>query len=89
MRLRGQAPPETMVGKVSDDRQVHARGISGLEVVRYDRAGKWFLELPGDSRKHVGVRDAARWAWRMRATGGEVFVGLPGGGAFDRLLEES
>lgn len=62
-----------------NDRIVHGYTADGGEVVRYDRAGKWYIEYSG-SRRHVGVREAAREA--DRAT-----LGLFGGGRFDALVE--
>jgi hypothetical protein len=65
------------------DRTVHAVTHKGVEIVRYDRAGKWFLEWPLGSMvpcKHVGVNEAARTAVEHSA---DIRVGLPGGKAFD------
>lgn len=67
------------------DRRVHARtGV--VEVVRYDRAGKWFLEWPNGSLipcQAVSFKQAVGWG-RAALTDGEVFFGLPGGSRFDR-----
>lgn len=81
------------------DRTVHARfdrwdGMAvryGTEVVRYDRAGKWYLEFirTGDPRKRVSLSDAATAAaWGAHYGGGEIFFDKPGGGAFDRKVRE-
>lgn len=70
------------------DRKVHARSPE-MEVVRYDRAGKWYLEpehfsLPA---QHVTVKEAARYAvWAANEANGQIFTGLPGGAMFDRLV---
>jgi hypothetical protein len=69
-----------------DDRTVHASGLF-LDVVRYNRAGKWYLEGKGDNqgyRRHVGIREAARFA----AAGCDVHLGLPGGSTFDQLVKD-
>jgi hypothetical protein len=70
------------------DRTVHA-SYSGMEIVRYDRGGKWYLE-PTDKnlkRQAASVRGAAMQAvWGLTQEGGQVFFGRPGGGMFDRLV---
>lgn len=74
-----------------DDRRVHAR-YTDMEIVRYDRAGKWYLEptIPGLKRQHVTISDAARAArWGIANADGSHTPGIPGGGAFDRLVEIS
>jgi hypothetical protein len=71
-----------------NDRLVHARRANG-EIVRYNRAGKWYVEwLDTGKRTQLTIRDAARMAlfW-ARNDGGIVYRGLPGGTAFDRLTE--
>lgn len=70
-----------------DDRIVHAR-YSGMEIVRYGRAGKWYLEPdhPTLKRQAVSMTDAAKQAVWALANGGEVFFGRPGGMAFDRKV---
>ncbi len=69
---------------MSGDRTVHAKFIDQIEVVRYDRAGKWYIEyLDGRKRKHVGVLDAAEEAARIAREGGVIYYGQPGGGRFD------
>lgn len=68
-----------------DDRRVHAR-IGSLEVVRYDRAGKWYLEADG-SRQPIKVPMAAKLVVASMDTHEvEVFFDLPGGRAFDRQV---
>jgi hypothetical protein len=66
------------------DRHVHIRLPDGREVVRYNRAGKWYMERPGGCRHHLKLADAASWAHHP---GAEVFTGLPGGNAFDRMVQ--
>lgn len=72
---------------VSNDRTVHA-GYEGMEIVRYDRGGKWYLE-PTDAalpRQHVGVKQAARQAVYAIENGGDFTPRLPGGASFDRYV---
>lgn len=76
-----------------DDRRVHARGKDGLEVVRYDRAGKWYLENPRPGslipRRHVKISEAAKMARLLQKDGGTVFFKIPGGGRFDLLVRQN
>ena len=67
---------------LSQDRRVHAVLSDGGAVVRYDRAGKWFVEYPS-GRRSVSVREAARLAAEHAET---VYTGLPGGRTFDRIV---
>lgn len=73
------------------DRTVHAR-YPGLEIVRYDRAGKWYFE-PIDSslpRQKVTVKqaaDAAVWARGYYDEGAHIFLGKAGGTRFDHLVQ--
>lgn len=74
---------------MSDDRTVHASHPDGRQIVRYDRAGKWWLEHdPPLMRpaRHIGVREAARIALQLEEEGGTIIMGRPGGNAFDRLV---
>lgn len=69
------------------DRIVHA-DYPGMEIVRYDRAGKWYFEPtdPRLPRQHVGVKAAAlRAKWALE-NGGQVHLGQSGGAVFDRLV---
>lgn len=71
-----------------DDRRVHASHYEGEEIVRYERAGKWYIELVEPSqhapaRKHVGIGEAVTRALEIRLMGGTVHFGVPGGSAFD------
>ena len=69
------------------DRTVHASYLN-MEIVRYDRSSKWYLEptIPGLPRQHVSVRQAAANARYGLENGGGFNPGLPGGKAFDRLV---
>lgn len=72
------------------DRTVHA-WYEGMEIVRYDRAGKWYLEPidPRLARQHVGVHQAARSAlWGVENARGVIYRGAPGGATFDRLVRK-
>jgi hypothetical protein len=73
------------------DRTVHAR-YTDMEIVRYDRSGKWYLEptIAGLPRQHVTVQEAVKAAlWGVENADGDVYVRLPGGGAFDRRVREA
>lgn len=68
------------------DRTVHAT-YTGMEVVRYDRSGKWYLEPTNKDlpRQHVGVKTAARMAvWGLMNADGYLPLYESGGSAFDR-----
>jgi len=76
------------------DRRVHA-SAPGIEVVRYDKAGKWYVEIAANygrpgllaERIHVSVTEAAEAARNIaRRPSGEVHLGLHGGTTFDRLV---
>lgn len=72
-----------MTGRGAADRSVHASHSDGTEVVRYDRAGKWYIERASDPRIAVGLRRAVREALR---SGMSVYLGLPGGTMFDSKI---
>lgn len=81
----------TFLGKnVRSDRTVHA-SYPGMEIVRYDRAGKWYLEPsdPSLRRQHVTIDRAVSAALWARANGGKVFTGLPGAKAFDSRFQKA
>ena len=69
------------------NRIVFATDPTGWEIVRYDRAGKWFAERP-QRRKRMTVQEAAKTAamWR-RSRSGEITFGLPGGSRFYFLVK--
>lgn len=64
---------------MADDRTIHGISQSGGEIVRYDRAGKWYVEYP-THRLPVTVEDAALFATADRA---QWLPGRPGGRRFD------
>ncbi len=71
------------------DRTVHA-STQQMNVVRYDRAGKWYLE-PTDTtlpRQAVTVGDAARYVvWALdQDHSTKLFTNRPGGKRFDVLV---
>lgn len=79
---------------VNMDRRIHARGSGtgpdqedSIDLVRYDRAGKWYVEGCG-LRRHVSFAAAVDIAETIVRNGGTVFFGLPGGGRFDQRLED-
>lgn len=67
------------------DRRVHAVLPDGTEVVRYDRAGKWYLEKQGTQYRKVLVQDAAR---KASVPGAGVTFDLPGGKQFDSIVRK-
>lgn len=73
--------------KVSD-RTVHARLSNGTEIVRYDRAGKWYAEAPSKKRiprQLLTITQAVEMA--LADPGTEVLMGRPGGAKFDALMK--
>jgi hypothetical protein len=66
------------------DRTVFARGKLPwdanelVELVRYDRAGKWRVEGPTTDEQRNLQSAATAFSW-FRDCGGEVFYDLPGG----------
>lgn len=74
------------------DRMVHAeRGDE--KIVRYDRAGKWYIEYePANLRpcRRVRVDHAALRAVQLlrEGEGTTVNLGLPGGSVFDRYFQK-
>ena len=77
----------------SDDRIIHAEHpVDGRQVVRYDRAGKWFLEYEPRlmrSCRHIGVAEAVRIAVDIAESGGHVYLGRLGGKTFQRQYREA
>ena len=66
-----------------DDRRVHAVTAIGSEVVRYGRAGKWYLEAAGEKRQPLSLAAAVRLAAGWDA---DLRLGLPGGRMFDAAV---
>lgn len=81
-----------MVTDMGDIRTVHASNGEGIEIVRYDRAGKWYIEatrapVSPQPRQKVTIGAAVKVAeeW-IRSESGRVFLGRRGGGSFDRKM---
>ena len=70
-----------------NDRTVHAEN-GGTQVVRYDRAGKWYIEYtnPDLKRRAVSVTEAAITARNLITMRGTWHKGLPGGAMFDAIV---
>ncbi len=68
------------------DRRVYGTNEDGSEVVRYDRAGKWYLEKSGEARRKLSIKEAVEIVagWEHEAVGGPR-LGLVGGSRFDSL----
>ena len=79
---------------MSEDRTIHAEIPGYVEVVRYDRRGKWYIEpvTPGLPRQQVSVKEAAEYVtsgWEKAERRKFIhYKGLPGGKQFDRLVGE-
>lgn len=76
---------------MSNDRTVHCTivpvGGGRIEIVRYDRAGKWFYES-GDVRKPLVLSEAVKYASDKR----EAVIwheGVPGGKLFDAAVRRA
>lgn len=61
------------------ERIVHGTTADGHEIVRYDRAGKWYVEKADGTRTQISVKRAAELATRP---GAQVFEGRYGGRLF-------
>jgi hypothetical protein len=68
------------------DRRIHARTPGGWLIVRYDRAGKWYAELPGRARRPLSLAEAVREA---TAIGAFVYLGVSGGSTFDARVKRA
>lgn len=64
------------------DRRVHATLPDGREVVRYDRAGKWYVEGPG-KRKLITFGEAVDLALTVDSV---IHAGRVGGSRFDAVV---
>lgn len=66
------------------DRTVHGHTADGHEIVRYDRAGKWYVETRFAPRRDVSLREAVRLA-----VAGTPQLDKCGGQAFDAKVRKS
>lgn len=66
-----------------NDRRVHAVLEDGTEIVRYDRAGKWFTENGARGKRHIHISMAA---WLACEPGATIHYGLAGGKRFDAAV---
>lgn len=86
---------------MTGDRSVHAKGAVEathpvalnvgaeiVEVVRYDRGGKWYVEGPIVGRRQLTFASAVEMATTIARNGGQLFFGQQGGRAFDRRLAD-
>lgn len=64
------------------DRTVHAITPHGERIVRFDRAGKWYVEGEHGARR-ISIAEAVDLATHR---GSAVFLAKPGGSAFDRAV---
>lgn len=74
-----------MNDRALEDRRVHAvivpnTGGSMIEIVRYDRAGKWWYES-GEQRRPLSIKEAASFVQNRPAV--IWHEGIPGGQRFD------
>ncbi|WP_159599512.1 hypothetical protein [Agromyces humi] len=73
---------------MADTRTVHATHPDGTQVVRYDRAGKWFEEHPARQYRRLHLWDAVRRSLELEADGGQILLGRHGGTRFDAKVRE-
>jgi hypothetical protein len=73
---------------VNNDRTVHASNHEA-EIVRYDRAGKWYIEYRDGDRRRISLRQAAKFACLLYVRDGVILTGKPGGRAFDRAVHQA
>lgn len=71
------------------DRTVHAKR-GDIQIVRYDRRGKWMFEsVDGRVRQYITLDEAVSHAERIaREGGGEIEWGAPGGLMFESRLRK-
>lgn len=66
------------------DRRVHGKLGDGTEIVRYNKAGKWYLEK-GENRQLVKVDDVVKTL--LADHDSEHYAGVTGGASLDKKLE--
>ena len=70
--------------KIADfDRTVHGLTVDGDEIVRYERAGKWWVEPKAGKRRPVKLAEAAELA-----VAGTAFLDRFSGSRFDALVRQ-
>lgn len=69
---------------MGDTRTVHGKTPEGDEIVRYDRAGKWYRESE-TGRQSLNIAAAV---YHVCRAGGEAFIGRPGGRRFDAMVRD-
>lgn len=75
------------------DRRVHAQTADGIEIVRYDRSGKWYFERKDGTRRQVSVDMAATAAaevvkYEPIQPPAGVYLERPGGRRFDAIFRK-
>ena len=68
----------------SNDRVVHAFLKDGTEIVRYDRAGKWYAERWDTQRQRLTIKNAATMT--LNDPESHINFNMVGGTQFDRLV---
>jgi hypothetical protein len=80
------APTSLGAGSASSDRTVHASSPSEggtIEIVRYDRQGRWYQEVGARRERIPNVHEAAQRAIDLEEAGGTIHTGRSGGQHFD------
>lgn len=70
---------------MSNDRTIHARTRSGMLIVRYDRAGKWYAERVFTRLRSLTLKQAVDLAVQQ---GSYVYLDQPGGKRFDAAVRK-
>ena len=72
------------------DRAIHTRTPDDRLIVRYDRAGKWFVESANSEALipawQITLRQAVELATQE---GSHIYFGVPGGRAFDAAVKKA
>lgn len=77
--------PENM--RDTADRTTHASSKDGsVAVVRYDKAGRWWLERSDGTRAPLRLATAVTEAIVLEADGGTIHFGRHGGSQFDNKV---
>lgn len=79
-------------GREVTDGTVHAEGVDGTQVVRYDKAGKWWIEYQPHmlrSARPVSISEAVAVALDCERDGGVIHLCRSGGRAFDRMVRKA